>query len=146
MILYLFLFSFGLFPSGRATVNHLPPSNFILSILFSCTNQLYFLFLHTHKSSLWSSSRLSTLLSIYSLSFLCTCPNHLSLISLTPSPKYLMCAVLPMCSLSNPKRTSTCSATSSSGTLLSHTWHFSLPNVLADVSSSRPNSPSLDSL
>ncbi|KAF7644146.1 hypothetical protein LDENG_00020260, partial [Lucifuga dentata] len=39
------------------------------------------------------SSNLSILLPICSLSLLCTCPNHLSLASLTLSPKHLTCAV-----------------------------------------------------
>ncbi|XP_054648940.1 uncharacterized protein LOC129190355 [Dunckerocampus dactyliophorus] len=39
------------------------------------------------------SSKLSILLPIYSLSLLWTCPNHLSLASLTLSPKPLTCAV-----------------------------------------------------
>lgn len=49
-------FSFGLFPSGVATENHLLPSNPVLCILFSHTSYLHVLFHDILKAPPWSSS------------------------------------------------------------------------------------------
>ncbi|KAF7653156.1 hypothetical protein LDENG_00086470, partial [Lucifuga dentata] len=66
----------------------LTPTNFMSSFTTSI-NLLFGLPL----GLLPGSSNLSILLPICSLSLLCTCPNHLSLASLTLSPKHLTCAV-----------------------------------------------------
>ncbi|KAF7645082.1 hypothetical protein LDENG_00210390 [Lucifuga dentata] len=98
-ILYLF-FSFQLSLQGSpqriiclhltlsSASSSLTPTNFMSSFTTSI-NLLFGLPL----GLLPGSSNLSILLPICSLSLLCTCPNHLSLASLTLSPKHLTCAV-----------------------------------------------------
>ncbi|KAF7648307.1 hypothetical protein LDENG_00159280, partial [Lucifuga dentata] len=96
---FFFFFSFQLSLQGSphliclhltlsSASSSLTPTNFMSSFTTSI-NLLFGLPL----GLLPGSSNLSILLPICSLSLLCTCPNHLSLASLTLSPKHLTCAV-----------------------------------------------------
>nr|XP_057942759.1 uncharacterized protein LOC131138124 isoform X2 [Doryrhamphus excisus] len=72
--------------SGLATANQSPPFNPVFH-----TNYPHVLLHYIHKGHKPGSSKRSILLPIYSLSLLWTCPNHLSLASLTLSPRPLTC-------------------------------------------------------
>ena len=94
-------FQLNLTFSQRRTAIHPPPSFSVLCIFFSHTNYLHVLSHIIQKSPLCllpGSSILIILLPIYSLSVLCTCPNHLNLASLTLSPRRLTRVVPLMCS------------------------------------------------
>jgi len=77
----------------------LTPTNFISSF----TTPINLLF-GLPQGLLPGGSNLSILLPIYSLSIVCTCPNHLSLASLTVSTKHLTCTVPLMIHSDNSQR------------------------------------------
>lgn len=101
LFLLLLLFLVQLLPLSVTTVDHIPPSQPILSI-FLCQIISYF---HTSMNVLrlpfsllpGSSTSFSILDTVHPLSLLCTWPNHLSLISPTLSPKLEIQGVILSC-------------------------------------------------
>ena len=100
-IFFFFFLLFRLYlPFSRRHHNESSCSIFHRSLHLLLSHYLHILPHHIHKSPLCllpGSSILIIILPKYSLSLVCKCPNHLSLVSLTWAPNHPTCCVPLMC-------------------------------------------------